>query len=152
MTTAEKKLTVILFHYIMFSCFSFFYFIYIIVRGEDISAAYLNYFNCEAQGHVPGQCDRGSFETYDTQIWLFNVSLFLLGFVPTVNLLFVISFRRVARKMGMLKRQASHSKQIIPKQSQTSIKMTADFGLNLNCAWNVPTENDNSNSQSSSNV
>ena len=148
MTSAEKKLIVILFHYLMFSCLTFIYFIYILARGKDISAAYSNYFVCEFQGHVPGKCDRESYEKFDTQIWLFNISFFLLGFVPTVNLLFVISFKKIGRKIGLLKRQPSHANRIISKQSQTSIKMSADFGLQCACACNVP-QTDNGHSQSS---
>ena len=67
----------------------------ITARRKTITPATLQYFACEAYGHVPGKCDRALFEQY-YDYWGLSCATFLLaGFIPLVNLTFIINFQKI---------------------------------------------------------
>ena len=98
-STAEKKLLVVLCYYIIFGVTALVTFALYTARRDTLLAATIQYFTCEAIGHVPGKCDRASFQQQDDIWWLRCVVYILMGFIPTVNLTFVANFGEVQRKI-----------------------------------------------------
>ena len=63
-STAEKKLLIVLIYYILFGVFAMVYYSVSIADSSSLESAITSYFICEASGFVPGQCDRMTFEQY----------------------------------------------------------------------------------------
>ena len=137
LTTTEKKLMLNLFHYVLFALFGVLYFIYILATGDMLTEAFVNYFACELHGHVPGKCDRRTFEQLDANLWLYNVSLFLLGLVPTVNLIFVINFKKCTKlnhvKPPQLLKRASEKILMFKNNSKISSSSIDTTAMEINC-------------------
>ena len=90
-STAEKKLLIVLCYYILFGIVSM---VFSSLTSSNISRqlfeAIVNHFTCEALGYTPGKCDRGLFQQYSIT-WLFSLTLVLLALIPVVSLLFVLN-------------------------------------------------------------
>ena len=125
-STAEKKLLVVLCYYIIFAVTALIAFCLYTARRDTLIAATMQYFACEATGHVPGRCDRASFQQHNDNWWLSCVIYILLGFIPTVNLIFVVNFGEVQGKILACcsccksKKQKSTSKDITSNKPPTA--------------------------------
>ena len=90
-STAEKKLLIVLCYYILFGIVSM---VFSSLTSSNISRqlfeAIVSHFTCEALGYTPGKCDRGLFQQYSIT-WLFSLTLVLLALIPVVSLLFVLN-------------------------------------------------------------
>ena len=90
-STAEKKLLIVLCYYILFGIVSM---VFSSLTSSNIShqlfQAIATHFTCEALGYTPGKCDRGLFEQYSIT-WLFSLTLVLLALIPVVSLVFVLN-------------------------------------------------------------
>ena len=58
-------------------------------KSDKFIAALINYFKCEALGHVPGKCDRLEFEHYYNP-YMTAISYILIGLISLGVLSFVL--------------------------------------------------------------
>ena len=73
-----------------------------VAERASLEAAVKSYVLCEAVGYVPGKCSRESIEQYSYP--LLNIVFYFSAFlVPVVELLFVINFTNLKKKVGWLK-------------------------------------------------
>ena len=135
-STAEKKLLVVLCYYIIFAVTALITFALYTARRDTLIATTIQYFTCEATGHVPGKCDRASFQQHDDIWWLICVVYILLGLIPTVNLTFVVNFREVQQKLLAhcpcckgKKRQKSTSNDITSNQPPTTKTLASNSSV-----------------------
>ena len=94
MSTAEKKLLIVFCYYVLVGTINLINFSLSTSRETRKAEAIAQHFACEATGYVPGNCDRALFQQYDDYWWLSCIAYILLGFVPTVNLVFAINFQK----------------------------------------------------------
>ena len=100
MSRAEKKLFIVLCYYLLVDVAYLISTAYGLVHWSTLETAVQQYFSCEAPGHIPRKCDRGSFEQQiDTSVWLYSIYYLLLGFVPVVNFMFVFNLGEVRKKL-----------------------------------------------------
>ena len=88
-----------------------------------------DYFKCEAFGHIPGKCNRSSFEQQYNQ-YLTALNNILLGLIPLTILNFVLKWRSVQNKIKLffecLKRS---TKRVVSATNPTNIS-SSDKGDN----------------------
>lgn len=98
---AERKLLIVFCYYIVSTVIALTAFADF-ARKSDIFAAELdNYFICELGGHDPtNPCDRARFEGI-LSATLIVFAYAVHGLLPTVNLIFVISFKDLKSKCSM---------------------------------------------------
>ena len=137
-STAEKKLLVVLCYYILFGVTALITFALYTARRDTLIATTIQYFTCEATGHVPGKCDRALFQQHDDIWWLFCVVYILLGLIPTVNLIFVVNFGVIQEKVLACCpcckiKQKSTSQDITSNQSPTTKTLTSTSSAYI--AW-----------------
>ena len=89
-STAETKILVILCYYAIFGIVALIYFALASADLNEFIDAILEYFICEGAG-LQVECDRSQFEQY-TYFGLVMFTVFLLGLLPCVNLVFVIKW------------------------------------------------------------
>ena len=89
-STAETKILVILCYYAIFGIVSLTYFALAIADLDEFMDAILEYLVCEGAGSQV-ECDRSQFEQY-TYFGLVMLTFLLPGFLPCVNLVFVIKW------------------------------------------------------------
>ena len=96
LNTAEKKILLVI---LMFTIFS----IYIlgitsnnIAVSQRLSSALIDYFKCEAVGHVPGRCSKEPIERITTP-YFSAISYLLLGLIPLSILNFVFKWSSVKK-------------------------------------------------------
>ena len=99
LSTAEKKLLLVL----SLSIFSGLIILIntSIVRSiaNEQASRMLQYFSCESSGYVPGKCNYKANEL-DSMLWLSSIGFLILGIKPPLlNLLFVINFETVQKKI-----------------------------------------------------
>ena len=133
-STAEKKLLAVLCYYILFGITALVSFAFYLAQKETLTATTIQYFTCEATGHVPGKCDRGLFEQHDDIWWLICISFILLGFIPTVNLIFVVNFGEVRGRLlaccpHCMSKQKFTSNDIASNQPPTTQKITGNSSV-----------------------
>ena len=88
LSTAEKKILLVFTSFTIFGVFTVGNQSSIEANSDKLGAALMQYFECEALGHVPGKCDRGTFENiYSpylsaiTYILMSLTSLSILNFI-----------------------------------------------------------------------
>ena len=97
MSTAEKKLLLVFCYYVLVGTINLIIFSLTTSHAASKVMAIRQLFACEATGYVPGKCDRAIIQQY--YWWLSVIGLILLGFVPTVNLVFAINFQETQKKI-----------------------------------------------------
>ena len=74
----------------------------LIAEQDSLRDAVNLYFLCEAVGHVPGKCNRESFEQYSHP--LLNIVFYVASFfLPAVMLLYLINCRLLKEKVERTK-------------------------------------------------
>ena len=89
-STAETKILVVLCYYAIFGIIALSFFAISSAEQEEFINAIEEYFICEGAGSQM-ECDRSQFEQY-TYSGLVITTFVLLGFLPCVNLIFVIKW------------------------------------------------------------
>ena len=89
-STAQTKILVILCYYAIFGIVALTYFALAIADLDEFMDASLEYLVCEGAGSQV-ECDRSQFEQY-TYFELVMLTFLLLGFLPCVNVVFVINW------------------------------------------------------------
>ena len=98
-STAEKKILIALCYYVIFAVVMLVYFGVYTADTDLFIEALETYFRCQALGHLPNQtsqCDPKELRQY-TYPELAVVTYFLLGFITTANLTFVINWSTVTK-------------------------------------------------------
>ena len=90
LSTAETKIIVVLCYYALFGLVSLSYFAVESSNQDDFLLAIQQYFVCEAVGSG-NECNLSGFDTYEFHFLTILVYM-MLGFVPAVNLIFVINW------------------------------------------------------------
>ena len=93
-STAEKKLLLVLSYYIIAGVSGLVYLAVFTVDIGMIRKTITGYFICEASGFVPGKCDRAQFEQFGAP-WLQAITYLFIGSIPLVNVTFVMNFTAV---------------------------------------------------------
>ena len=103
--TAEKKLFFVLAYYAIFIAIVLTYYSVNIRDYANFTDEVKKYFVCEAFGYNSDKPCPKNYEQY-TYGWLEAVAYILLGFLPAVNLIFVINFQHL--KDQCLRRVCAH--------------------------------------------
>lgn len=115
LSTAEKKLLILLCYYIAVVLLSLIAWTIEIRNQYRLSAALVGYFECEATGIQSGvSCNREEFEQYSITE-LFAVGYILLSSLPAVNLIFAVNFTDLKLKCqeyACFKRETGSSKKV----------------------------------------
>ena len=96
-STAETKIMLVLCYYALFGIALLGYLSVVIDEEEDKIVAITEYFMCEAAGSGV-ECDRSGFDHFGFHGLLVLINL-LLGFIPVVNLIFVINWTVAKQSM-----------------------------------------------------
>lgn len=96
LSTAEKKIIVALCSFILFAVFTLAQISDYLAKKEDLFAALSDYFNCEALGHMSGNCSRSQFEQYYNP-FLNAITYILMGLIPLSILNFVLKWKSVKK-------------------------------------------------------
>ena len=94
----EAKIFIALSYYAVFGIFSVAYASLTTSNRDAYFQEVQKYFVCEAKGSGSA-CDRSQFEQYQ-YVWLRGLTFTLLGLLPLVNLIFVISWKDSKRFFG----------------------------------------------------
>ena len=96
--TAEKKLLIVSFYYVVLEVLGFLSFS-LLQRNGDLQEELQIYFMCESQGHNPDNpCDRSRFEQLNFSIiYILSISIVLL--TPVVNFVFVVNVKLLKEKL-----------------------------------------------------
>ena len=88
---------------------------------DTFIAALTDYISCESFGHIPGKCNRSSFEQHYNQ-YLAAISNILMGLIPLSILNFVLKWRSVQKKVKIFLECIRRStKRIVTATNPTSI-------------------------------
>ena len=101
--TAEKKLLIILFYYLVLEVLGFLIFSLTQKSVDLLQEELQSYFVCESRGHNPDNpCDRSQFERlgYPT-IAILSISIVLLA--PVANFVFVVNIQLLKEKLTAFK-------------------------------------------------
>ena len=97
--TAEKKLLVIIFYYVLLAVLALTTFTISTRNAITIIKEILLYFICERDGINPSQpCDRSRFEGFNNPV-PGTLSFILLGLFPCVNLIFTVNVKELREKI-----------------------------------------------------
>ena len=105
-STAEKKLLLVLSYYIIAGVSGLVYFAVFTADLDMIRKTVASYFLCEAFGHVPGKCDRTHLQRFWTW-WLQGLTYLFIGCIPLVYMTFVVNFTTVKKVLCRHKRKHS---------------------------------------------
>lgn len=94
LTTAEKKIVMVIISFVIFGVYILGNTSGAVAKSNEFKAALTQYFECEALGHVPGKCDRGSFDKIHNP-YLNAITYILIGLVPLSILNFIIKWDSV---------------------------------------------------------
>ena len=97
LSTAEKKLLLVLSLSIVAGLIIFASVVTSRITVKTQESIILEYFNCESSGYVPGKCNKAVQQ--DSVVWFTSASLLVFGATPLFNLLFVINFKTVKEKI-----------------------------------------------------
>ena len=89
----ETKVLIALTYYAVFGVVAMADFALFTARNDEHISEIYEYFVCEAKGSG-SECDRTGFEKQ--RAWLHSLTYALLGLLPLVNLIFVVSWKKVA--------------------------------------------------------
>ena len=112
-STAETKIILVLCFYALFSIIALTYFSIGVAHQEDEASAIQQYFICEATGSGM-DCDRSGFDHFGYR-GLAVLFYWLLGFIPAVNLIFVINWTMA--KASVKRTWKRYSKNIFSTQT-----------------------------------
>lgn len=93
-TTAEKKLIIVLFYFALYSFTEMIQFILYYSMSEQLESNILQHFSCESGGYIQGQCSRDSFENSSLSL-IMTLTKVLFGMLPIVILIFVIDLEEL---------------------------------------------------------
>ena len=96
LSTAEKKILIIICLFIVPAIFISAQTAVLIATSDKFMAALTNYFKCEALGYVPGKCNRSEFEQYSNP-YMSVILYTLLGLAPLGILNFVLKWRSMKK-------------------------------------------------------
>ena len=96
---AELKILIVFIYFFIFTVISLISFTIGSQNIPEFISELTLYFACESQGVQPGRtCERGFNRMLNEAILC--LSLILLGFVPVVNLVYVINYQEMKRKLS----------------------------------------------------
>ena len=126
LSTAEKKLLLVL----SLSIFAgLFLFVSVVSGGITVKtqrSQVLEYFSCESDGYVPGKCNRAAIRQ-DTIVWFTSAAFIIFGTTPFINLLFAVNFKTVKEKiMTLLHGSNTQSHPIGKEQNLHSLQKSRD--------------------------
>ena len=101
LSPAEKKLLFVFSYYIVFTLVTLVYYSMTTRDTDKFLAAVEDYFICEGLGHDPENPCPKDYEQYRYPI-MEGVVYILMGFIPTVSLIFVIHIQRSRKKISKL--------------------------------------------------
>ena len=98
-STAEKKILFVLCYYVIFTVIMLVYFGLLTADTDSFVEALERYLRCQALGHLPNQTSQCDPKEYQQYIYpgLAATTYFLLGFITTANLTFVINWSTVTK-------------------------------------------------------
>ena len=100
----EIKLLIVLLYYMLFASFFFISFGIFFSSQKHFHAELKKYFVCEALGNE--ECDRSAIESFSFPI-LLNLTIYIFIAVPTVSLVYVVSWTDARRVSNKLSKKAS---------------------------------------------
>ena len=98
-STAEKKIFFVLCYYVIFAVIMLVYFGFFTADTDLFIEALETYFHCQALGHLPNQTSQCDPKEYQQYIYpeLAATTYFLMGFITTANLTFVIKWSTITK-------------------------------------------------------
>ena len=98
-STAEKKILFVLCYYVIFAVIMLVYFGFDTSDVDLFTEALQTYFHCQALGHLPNQTSQCDPKEYQQYIYpeLAATTYFLMGFITTANLTFVINWSTISK-------------------------------------------------------
>ena len=99
----EVKLFIVLCYYVVVSISVVVAFSVLLINNTAIKGELQVYFTCEAAGKYPGkeECDRSRIDSLAFPI-LLNIAIYMYSAIPTVTLVYVISWRDMRTLMGKI--------------------------------------------------
>uniref|UniRef100_A0A1X7UPL3 FZ domain-containing protein n=1 Tax=Amphimedon queenslandica TaxID=400682 RepID=A0A1X7UPL3_AMPQE len=94
LSTAEKKILLVFTTYIIFGVFILGHLSDVTAKSGKFEAALREYFECEAFGHIPGKCDRGTFDKIYNP-YMSVTAYMLMSLIPLSVLNFILKWRSV---------------------------------------------------------
>ena len=94
LSTAEKKILLVFTSYVIFGVFILGQVSDITAKSDKFQAALREYFECEAFGHVPGKCDRGTFDKIFSP-YTSVITYILMSLIPLSILNFILKWSSV---------------------------------------------------------
>ena len=96
---AEKKILFVLCYYVIFSVITLMNFGIYTANTDSFREALEAYFHCQALGHLPNQTSQCDPKEYQQYIYpeLSATNYFLMGFITTANLTFVINWSTIIK-------------------------------------------------------
>ena len=124
MNTAKLKVQIVLLYFLIITLYSVPNYTVSTITGITFSERLMTYFNCESQGIQPGRTCERMFDRSTSEI-LNAVSSVLFGLYPVVNLLFIINFHEMKKKIliclnGKSKRYATRTSTLTTFESRLS--------------------------------
>ncbi|XP_019854875.1 PREDICTED: uncharacterized protein LOC109583829 [Amphimedon queenslandica] len=96
LNTAEKKILLVFTFFIIFGAFNVAHQSNITAKSDEFEAALEEYFECEAFGHIPGKCDRGTFEKIRMySSYMSAIAFILMSLIPLSILNFILKWSSV---------------------------------------------------------
>ena len=108
LSKAEKKLMIIFCTFIVFGVFILAFTALVTSSADEFVDGLMEYFTCEAGGHIPNRCSREVFEKH-TYPYVAMVSYLLLGTMPITILNYVLDWRIVWSKLSRKRDKPSRS-------------------------------------------
>lgn len=100
---------------------------YAVVSGNayKVTQGFASYFICEAAGHVPGKCNRSSFERH-LYPHLLIITYILMSLIPIAILNFVLNWEKFLKtgrnKFNGLQKQLSSARTLIMRPSALNME------------------------------
>ena len=93
LSTAEMKLLLLFFHYIIFRVIFFVYFARTLTVFDKLKKELVTYFTCESRGHdADNPCSRSGFENL-VNPGLTAITIVLIGLLPVSSSIFVVDYQ-----------------------------------------------------------
>ena len=122
LSTAEKKLILVFAYYIVFAILTLVYYSVVTRDLDNFMAAVKEYFLCEVGGYNPENPCPKSYEQYkypQLQSTVYSV----MGFIPAVNLVFVIDTKQVKESVSSLLQKSS-----VASSSKSTLRISSFKG------------------------
>ena len=126
LSTAEKKILLVFLSISTFGAFILAHFNSTITRFNKFITALTQYFECEALGHIPGKCNRETFEKIHSP-YMDAITYMLMGLVTLSVLNFVLKWSSFKKAKDSVKFYIKRSTLIIRgNDSSTAVKSTVN--------------------------